>query len=113
MLIIAGGLEQRKEYKRWAPLELTAPGVIKGNGDATVVLEGAKLFVAKIKGNAKSNFFGTQLFRIDGYGGCTFDLPVNTTAPYEGTVTISCAYGDSAVLGVQATGDWSIEVTTK
>ncbi len=83
---------------------LTVPGVIEGRGDDVIFFKGATPDLAKIKGNAESRHFA-----VKGYGK-HYDLLVNTTDPYEGTVIVS---DDTVVIEIRAEGSWSIEITAK
>lgn len=86
---------------------LTVPGQITGAGDDVIILdipEGATPDLAHIVGNAEARHFAVKSF--GGWG----DLLVNTTDPYDGTVILD---PETILFVVTATGDWTIEVSTK
>lgn len=85
--------------------KLNVPGEIKGAGDNVIVLTGGTPDLANIAGNASGVYFG-----VTGYGGSFPNGLVNEVEPYEGQVLLE---PDTAVLVVQATGDWTIAVTGK
>ncbi len=81
------------------------PATIQGVGDDVVWIVGLDpdlLIIDATK--AESNF------AVWGWGPGVYDLLVNEIAPYSGTVIIPM---NTVVLIIQATGPWSIEVTTK
>lgn len=80
---------------------LTANEVYSGSGDA-VLLVPAGCTSAKITGNGGSNHFA-----VKGYGDY-YDLLVNTTDPYNGTVRLE---RNTVVLTVTAEGGWQITVS--
>ncbi len=80
------------------------PGTISGVGSDVVILSSGTPDLLKADASqASSNFiilgFGTHL-----------DLVINEIAPYTGTVILS---SDTVLLSIEATGPWSIEITTK
>lgn len=84
--------------------QLNVPGTIKGRGDDVLRLGGSTPDLAKINGNA-----GKRFFAVIGYSDSA-DLLVNTTSQYAGTVILDSS---TLVMEVDATGDWTIEVTSK
>lgn len=80
---------------------LTANEVYSGAGDA-VLLVPVGCTSAKITGNGGSNHFA-----VKGYGDY-YDLLVNTTDPYNGTVRLD---RNTVVLTVTAEGGWQITVS--
>lgn len=58
--------------------------------------------MVSITGNKGGRHFG-----VTGYGDSDWDLMVNTTDPYEGTVRLP--KGDFVVLEINAIGNWEIE----
>lgn len=80
---------------------LTANEVYSGSGDA-VLLVPVGCTSAKITGNGGSNHFA-----VKGYGDY-YDLLVNTTDPYNGTVRLE---RNTVVLTVTAEGGWQITVS--
>jgi hypothetical protein len=81
----------------------SVPGTFTGNGDEVVYLDGTPDLLKVNASSAASNFV------IWAYGNRR-DLLVNDIAPYDGVVI---AGSDTAVLVIEAEGDWSIEVTSK
>jgi hypothetical protein len=79
------------------------PGNFAGNGDEVIYLDGTPDLLKIDASTATSNFV------IWAYGNRR-DLLVNDIAPYDGVVI---AGSDTAVLVIEAEGDWSIEVTSK
>ena len=69
-----------------------------GNGDA-ILLATSFGKTARIVGNPNSNHFAVKSY------GDTYELLVNTTDPYEGTVMLK---GNPTVLAITAESDWSI-----
>lgn len=84
--------------------KLQIPGEKSGAGDYVFALAGGSPDLANIKGNASAGYFG-----VFGYGNSA-NLLVNTTDPYDGTVMLS---SDIIIIEVQATGDWTISITTR
>lgn len=80
------------------------PGAMSGNGDYVFAIIGGTPDTAAITGNAGSDFFA-----VLGYGN-TIDLLVNTTDPYDGTVLLDSG---TAIIEVQAEGEWSMEFTAR
>lgn len=80
---------------------LTANEVYSGSGDA-VLLVPADCTSAKITGNG-----GSHHFAVKGYGDY-YDLLVNTTDPYNGTVRLE---RNTVVMTVTAEGGWQITVS--
>jgi hypothetical protein len=85
--------------------ELKVPGTLKGKGDEVLLLRGGKPDTVKIVGNKSSGFFAVQSYDLSGY-----DLLVNTTDPYDGTVILS---RDAIILVIKASDDWTIEIKSK
>jgi hypothetical protein len=79
------------------------PSSFTGNGDEVIYLDGTPDLLRIDASSATSNFV------IWGYGNRR-DLLVNDIAPYDGVVI---AGSNTAVLVIEAEGDWSIEVTSK
>jgi hypothetical protein len=78
------------------------PGTIQGTGDDVIRVSGSP-GEAHIVGNAASRYFGVTAY----YGPTSlYDLLVNDTDPYEGTVMFSKA--NVQLLEVQAADSWSI-----
>lgn len=114
---IQGEETARFEVKASGPWELqvsplsyakgfAAPGTITGSGsDVIAIIEGdpdlLKINASKASGN----------FIVRRYGGNTGRvLLVNEIAPYTGAIVSG---GDHFILSIIATGEWSIEVTSK
>lgn len=80
------------------------PGEKSGTGDYVFALDGGTPDLAKITGNAGAAYFGVYSYSK------TKELLVNTTDPYDGTVMLS---SDTIIIEVVATGDWTINITTR
>jgi len=81
---------------------VNCPGSISGSGDDVLLVTGSP-GKATINGNAGSRYFGVHAY----YGQTVmYDLLVNETDPYSGTVMFSKA--NAKVITVQAEGPWSI-----
>ena len=82
----------------------TIPSQISGVGDDVVYLNGTTPDLLKVEASsARDNFV------VWSYGSDR-TLLVNEIAPYTGTVIIP---SDTKILVIQATGKWSLDVTTK
>lgn len=83
---------------------LEAPGTYEGTGDDVIFLMGETPDIATIKsGPERDNFV------IKSYGREGTNLLVNEISPYEGVVIVS---RDSRVLVVEASGPWTIEISS-
>ena len=107
-LEITGGGEWRLEA---LPLELSreghvlmVPGTYEGTSDDVVFIGQNLPDKATIRGNQASAHFG-----VIGHNG-GWDLLVNTTDPYDGTVLLHI---DTYALEITAEGAWSIAVTDR
>lgn len=87
-----------------AALFLKIPGIIEGTGDDVIVIC-CNGDLATIIGNQSSDYFGVYSYGTNGT-----DLLVNTSDPYEGTVILPPG---ALILTVEATGPWTIELTSK
>ena len=85
-------------------VQLNVPGTIKGRGDDVLILTGKTPDLAKIRGNTRKDFFA-----VTGYADRAY-LLVNTLSLYEGTVILD---PETVAIEVQATGDWTIELTNR
>ena len=88
------------------------PKVYDGSGDSVVDIQkpdsSTPAAIAYITGNADSRFFAVIGFNATG---TQTSLLVNTTDPYEGSVTLDFAQGDATTrLQVKSSGDWRIEL---
>ena len=81
---------------------ITVPGVIKGNGDEIIVLTGGNADTAHIVGNQAD-----KLFSVRAYGENGIDTLINTTDPYEGTISLE---NGIFLLEIKAVGEWTIEI---
>lgn len=80
---------------------LVVPGMISGEGDEVLILDGVA-DLATIRGNEAERHFAVMT-----HGDRFPDAIVNTTDPYEGTVIVG---SETTVLEVLAVGGWTIEV---
>lgn len=72
------------------------------NDEVIIVVSNQKSTLVTIKGNSSKRYFG-----VVGYGDSGWDLLVNTTEAYEGTVRLP--KGDIVVLEITAIGNWEIQ----
>lgn len=84
---------------------LSVPSSIEGQGDDVVFLTGGTPDLATIVGNDSSRHFA-----IREYGSGRPGLLVNTTDPYQGTVSLNA---DTLILVITAEGDWAIDITSR
>lgn len=77
------------------------PGEISGSGDYVFALNGDSPSRATITGNSDGRYFGVFSY------GSIYDLLVNTTDVYEGTVRLE---SDTLIIEVEATGEWTISI---
>jgi len=82
----------------------TIPGQITGLGDDVVYLNGTNPDLLKVDASSAQDNFVVWSY------GSRRNLLVNEIAPYTGTVIMP---NDTTILVIQATGKWSLEVTTK
>jgi hypothetical protein len=83
----------------------TVPGDVRGAGDDVVLLQGGTPDLADITGNASSRYFGVFSYGKNGY-----DVLVNTTEPYQGSVMLD---SETLILEVKSNDDWTISVKTR
>ena len=88
----------------WQDHVLNVPGTFEDSRDNVIFLGDNYPDRAKIQGNAHSGYFGVIAYN----GG--WDLLVNTTDPYDGTVKL---HRDSYALEIKATGPWSISISSR
>ena len=83
----------------------TVPGDVSGTGDDVVLLQGGTPDLADITGNASSRYFGVFSYGKNGY-----DVLVNTTEPYQGSVMLD---SETLILEIKSNDDWNISVKTR
>lgn len=83
----------------------TVPGDVSGTGDDVVLLQGGTPDLADITGNASSRYFGVFSYGKNGY-----DVIVNTTEPYQGSVMLD---SETLILEVKSNDEWNISVKTR
>ena len=84
--------------------QVNIPGTFTGTGDDIVSLIGGSPDLLKVDARTASSNFVVYSY------GSSRSLAINEIAPYTGTVILE---SDVSLLSIQATGPWSIEVTTK
>jgi hypothetical protein len=87
------------------------PSTVSGEGDDVVVLVPATGEIDTLKIDATK---AQRNFILYGWG-TTSDLLANEIAPYSGTVLVAASLpaNGNLLLDIRATGEWSIEVTTR
>jgi hypothetical protein len=83
------------------------PGKIEGTGCDIIVMTNGVPDVAKVTGNAQADHFSIVGYDLSGN---YVDLLVNTSDPFEGKVLID---KEIAILVVDSTGPWAIDITTR
>jgi hypothetical protein len=83
----------------------TVPGDVFGTGDDVVLLQGGTPDLADITGNASSRYFGVFSYGKNGY-----DVLVNTTEPYQGSVMLD---SETLILEIKSNDVWNISVKTR
>jgi len=81
--------------------------VIKGTGDDVILISGGNSKPDLLKADAS---LASRNFVVIAYGSTTRKLLVNEIAPYTGTTIIDPT---AFLLVINATGPWSLEITTK
>lgn len=84
-------------------IPVPAPGLIEGDGDAVMVVEGAP-DIATVRGNEVGDHFAIMAY--DEFGQMV-DLLVNTVDPYDGQVIVD---RDAKFLVLTGSGAWSIQM---
>ena len=111
-----GEITARLEIKASGPWEIqilpvsqarhaTIPGTVQGTGDDMFYLDGSN--ADTIKADASQ---GTGNFIVYSYSDSGSELVFNEIAPYTGTALLD---NSTFMISVHATGNWSLEITTK
>lgn len=91
-----------------SPTPIPDPVVLSGSGDSVVDFENPfDISIAHITGNAGSRHFSVKSYESTGD---SYELLVNTTDPYEGTVLLDVAVTHTTRFEIAATGEWTIIV---
>jgi len=84
----------------------TIPGTIEGTGDDVIALDGDNADTMIANASLGSSNFVVYSYSTSG----SIDLVFNEIAPYTGTALLD---PDTFIISVNATGPWSLEITTR